>query len=44
MLTQTIHYTGFFIGPCYPVGLYILTKVIPQDLHVGAMGKYHLCK
>ncbi|PYI18833.1 MFS general substrate transporter [Aspergillus violaceofuscus CBS 115571] len=34
----TVCLLGFFIGPCYPVGLYILTKVIPQDLHVGAMG------
>ncbi|PYH81705.1 MFS general substrate transporter [Aspergillus uvarum CBS 121591] len=34
----TVCFLGFFIGPCYPVGLYILTKVIPQDLHVGAMG------
>ncbi|RAL13556.1 putative MFS transporter [Aspergillus homomorphus CBS 101889] len=34
----TVCFLGFFIGPCYPVGLYILTKVIPQELHVGAMG------
>ncbi|KAL4802965.1 major facilitator superfamily domain-containing protein [Aspergillus unguis] len=29
---------GFFIGPFYPVGLYVLTQVIPQDLHLGAIG------
>jgi MFS family permease len=29
---------GFFIGPFYPVGLYILTEVVPQELHVGAIG------
>ncbi|THC97624.1 hypothetical protein EYZ11_002914 [Aspergillus tanneri] len=29
---------GFFIGPFYPVGLYVLTEVIPQELHVGAIG------
>lgn len=29
---------GFFIGPFYPVGLYVLTKVIPQELHIGALG------
>ncbi|PWY89298.1 MFS general substrate transporter [Aspergillus heteromorphus CBS 117.55] len=34
----TVCFLGFFIGPFYPVGLYVLTKVIPQELHVGAMG------
>ncbi|KAL4798276.1 major facilitator superfamily domain-containing protein [Aspergillus venezuelensis] len=29
---------GFFIGPFYPVGLYVLTQVIPQELHLGAIG------
>ncbi|KAL2831804.1 major facilitator superfamily domain-containing protein [Aspergillus cavernicola] len=29
---------GFFIGPFYPVGLYVLTEVIPQELHLGAIG------
>ncbi|KAE8382208.1 major facilitator superfamily domain-containing protein [Aspergillus bertholletiae] len=28
---------GFFIGPFYPVGLYVLTQVVPQELHVGAI-------
>ena len=32
--------SGFFIGPFYPVGLYVLTKVIPEELHVGAMGEW----
>ncbi|PWY71064.1 MFS general substrate transporter [Aspergillus sclerotioniger CBS 115572] len=34
----TVCFLGFFIGPFYPVGLYVLTKVIPEELHVGAMG------
>ncbi|KAL5336722.1 major facilitator superfamily domain-containing protein [Aspergillus crustosus] len=29
---------GFFIGPFYPVGLYVLTEVVPQELHLGAIG------
>ncbi|KAL4916692.1 major facilitator superfamily domain-containing protein [Aspergillus aurantiobrunneus] len=29
---------GFFIGPFYPVGLYVITQVIPQELHLGAIG------
>ncbi|KAL4977737.1 major facilitator superfamily domain-containing protein [Aspergillus desertorum] len=29
---------GFFIGPFYPVGLYVLTQVVPQELHLGAIG------
>ncbi|EIT74024.1 hypothetical protein AFCA_001613 [Aspergillus flavus] len=29
---------GFFIGPFYPVGLYVLTEIVPQELHVGAIG------
>ncbi|KAE8145748.1 major facilitator superfamily domain-containing protein [Aspergillus avenaceus] len=29
---------GFFIGPFYPVGLYVLTEVVPPELHVGAIG------
>ncbi|KAL4784717.1 major facilitator superfamily domain-containing protein [Aspergillus varians] len=29
---------GFFIGPFYPVGLYVLTQVIPPELHLGAIG------
>lgn len=35
MLTIQI---GFFIGPFYPVGLYVLTEIVPQELHVGAIG------
>ncbi|GAQ43458.1 putative MFS transporter [Aspergillus tubingensis] len=34
----TVCFLGFFIGPFYPVGLYVLTTVIPKELHVGAMG------
>ncbi|KAH1627535.1 hypothetical protein KXW33_005161 [Aspergillus fumigatus] len=34
----TVCLLGFFIGPFYPVGLYVLTKVIPQELHIGALG------
>lgn len=33
---------GFFIGPFYPVGLYVLTEAIPQELHVGAIGSYFI--
>ncbi|KAB8266259.1 major facilitator superfamily domain-containing protein [Aspergillus pseudonomiae] len=29
---------GFFIGPFYPVGLYVLTEIVPPELHVGAIG------
>ncbi|KAE8351399.1 major facilitator superfamily domain-containing protein [Aspergillus coremiiformis] len=29
---------GFFIGPFYPVGLYLLTEIVPQELHLGAIG------
>ncbi|OJI97844.1 hypothetical protein ASPVEDRAFT_49768 [Aspergillus versicolor CBS 583.65] len=29
---------GFFIGPFYPVGLYVITQVIPRELHLGAIG------
>ncbi|KAL2862056.1 major facilitator superfamily domain-containing protein [Aspergillus pseudodeflectus] len=29
---------GFFIGPFYPVGLYVITTVLPQELHLGAIG------
>ncbi|KAL2870037.1 putative MFS transporter [Aspergillus lucknowensis] len=29
---------GFFIGPFYPVGLYVLTSVMPPELHLGAIG------
>lgn len=36
MLTRS----GFFIGPLYPVGLYVLIKVIPRELHIGALGVY----
>ncbi|GAB1203532.1 hypothetical protein APSETT445_002168 [Aspergillus pseudonomiae] len=35
MLTIQI---GFFIGPFYPVGLYVLTEIVPPELHVGAIG------
>jgi fucose permease len=35
----TVCLLGFFIGPFYPVGLYVLTKVIPQELHIGALGR-----
>ncbi|KAL4888170.1 major facilitator superfamily domain-containing protein [Aspergillus ambiguus] len=34
----TVCLLGFFIGPFYPVGLYVLTEAIPQELHVGAIG------
>ncbi|EAW15189.1 putative MFS transporter [Aspergillus clavatus NRRL 1] len=34
----TVCFLGFFIGPFYPVGLYVLTKVVPQELHIGALG------
>ncbi|PYH97787.1 MFS general substrate transporter [Aspergillus ellipticus CBS 707.79] len=34
----TVCFLGFFIGPFYPVGLYVLTQLIPPELHVGAMG------
>ncbi|OJJ32053.1 hypothetical protein ASPWEDRAFT_44076 [Aspergillus wentii DTO 134E9] len=34
----TVCFLGFFIGPFYPVGLYVLTKVIPKELHIGALG------
>ncbi|PLN82893.1 MFS general substrate transporter [Aspergillus taichungensis] len=34
----TICVFGFLIGPFYPVGLYVLTEVIPPDLHIGALG------
>ncbi|KAK1143187.1 hypothetical protein N8T08_006885 [Aspergillus melleus] len=34
----TICLLGFFIGPFYPVGLYVLTEVLPQELHIGAIG------
>lgn len=29
---------GFFIGPLYPVGLYVLIQVVPKDIHIGALG------
>lgn len=32
--------TGFFIGPLYPVGLFVLIQVIPKELHIGALGMY----
>jgi fucose permease len=31
---------GFFIAPFFPVGLTVLTKLLPRDLHVAAIGKY----
>ncbi|KAF9894361.1 hypothetical protein FE257_007864 [Aspergillus nanangensis] len=34
----TICFLGFFIGPFYPVGLYVLSESIPPELHVGAIG------
>lgn len=33
-----IHYTGFFIAPFFPVGLSVLTKLLPRELHVGGIG------
>ncbi|KAF5857527.1 hypothetical protein ETB97_005666 [Aspergillus alliaceus] len=29
---------GFFIGPFYPIGLYVLTHVVPEELRIGALG------
>ncbi|OGM39926.1 MFS transporter [Aspergillus bombycis] len=29
---------GFFMGPFYPIGLYVLTQVVPEDLRIGALG------
>ncbi|BAE56926.1 MFS transporter [Aspergillus flavus] len=29
---------GFVIGPFYPIGLYVLTQVVPEDLRIGALG------
>lgn len=29
---------GFFIGPFYPIGLYVLTHVVPEELRLGALG------
>ncbi|KAB8078501.1 major facilitator superfamily domain-containing protein [Aspergillus leporis] len=29
---------GFFIGPFYPIGLYVLTNVVPEKLRIGALG------
>jgi MFS family permease len=31
-------HAGFFIGPFYPVGLYVITTILPQELHLGAIG------
>lgn len=31
--------TGFVIGPFYPIGLYVLTQVVPDDLRIGALGE-----
>ncbi|KAL2857308.1 putative MFS transporter [Aspergillus pseudoustus] len=29
---------GYFIGPFYPVGLYVLTETVPQNVQNGAVG------
>ncbi|KAE8141928.1 major facilitator superfamily domain-containing protein [Aspergillus pseudotamarii] len=29
---------GFVIGPFYPIGLYVLTQVVPDNLRIGALG------
>ncbi|OJJ46086.1 hypothetical protein ASPZODRAFT_117904 [Penicilliopsis zonata CBS 506.65] len=34
----TVCILGFFIGPFYPVGLFVLTKIVPKELHIGALG------
>ena len=31
--------TGFFMGPFYPIGLYVLTQVVPEELRIGALGE-----
>jgi fucose permease len=31
---------GFFIAPFFPVGVSVMTKLLPRELHVGAVGKY----
>jgi fucose permease len=30
---------GFFIAPFFPAGISVLTKLLPKDLHVAAIGK-----
>jgi MFS family permease len=36
-LTENI-LIGFFIAPFFPVGLSVLTKLLPRELHVGGIG------
>ncbi|PWW72023.1 MFS general substrate transporter [Tuber magnatum] len=34
----TISLLGFFIGPFFPTGISVATKVLPRDLHVASIG------
>lgn len=31
---------GYFIGPFYPVGPYVLTETVPKNVHNGAIGMW----
>ena len=33
-----ISFLGFFIAPFFPVGISVMTKLLPRELHVAAIG------
>ena len=33
---------GFVIGPFFPAGLMIITKVLPRDIHVAVIGMHRI--
>ena len=33
----TITFLGFFLGPLFPAGVVMVTKLLPRDLHVSAI-------
>ncbi|KAE8352565.1 major facilitator superfamily domain-containing protein [Aspergillus coremiiformis] len=38
VIAVAVWFLGFFIGPFYPIGLYVLTQVVPEELRIGALG------
>ncbi|KAM3424687.1 hypothetical protein BST61_g6674 [Cercospora zeina] len=36
--TVAVALQGFFLGPCFPAGVVVCTKLLPKHLHVSAIG------